>query len=173
MSTLLISYILPVVSALCFAEFRSRWPLVTGNAYEYTYLSIGEVVAVLVGWSSLLQFGALVSASARAISQNVDYLLENRILNKTSSAIGYIELFQSYPDFLAGGVVLVAMAAVVCGYKPHKLTSIVSNVALVLVVLFVLIVGIFHLHFDLWANTLDFFPFGFEGVSKLIDLLLI
>src|SRR5688572_27169819 len=47
-----ISLVATLAAALCYAEFASLIP-VSRSAYTYTYASLGEVAAVLVGWTLL------------------------------------------------------------------------------------------------------------------------
>ncbi len=53
------------LAALCYAEFAAFLP-VPGSAYSYTYATLGEAVAWLIGWNLLLEYG--MSASAVAVS---------------------------------------------------------------------------------------------------------
>lgn len=44
------------ITALCYAEFASMIP-VAGSAYTYTYTTLGEIVAFIVGWVLVLGYG--------------------------------------------------------------------------------------------------------------------
>src|SRR5690606_1984624 len=43
-------------AALCYAELASSLP-VSGSAYSYAYASLGEVLAWIMGWLLLLEYG--------------------------------------------------------------------------------------------------------------------
>src|SRR5215813_7923816 len=51
------------VAALCYSELAAMVP-VAGSAYTYTYAVMGELLAWLVGWSLVLEYGVAASAVA-------------------------------------------------------------------------------------------------------------
>ncbi|WP_025585986.1 amino acid permease, partial [Cupriavidus taiwanensis] len=48
-------------AALCYAEFASAIP-VSGSIYTYSYATLGEIVAWMIGWDLLLEYGLATSA---------------------------------------------------------------------------------------------------------------
>src|SRR5262245_31404583 len=62
---LLIAAIGSGFAAICYAEFAAMIP-VSGSAYTYSYATLGEIVAWMIGWNLSLEY--LVSASAVAVS---------------------------------------------------------------------------------------------------------
>jgi APA family basic amino acid/polyamine antiporter len=61
----LISGIVSVFVAFCYAEFASMVP-VAGSAYTYAYATLGELVAWVIGWDLILEYG--ISAAPVASS---------------------------------------------------------------------------------------------------------
>ena len=47
-------------AALCYAEFASTVP-VAGSIYTYSYATLGEIVAWMIGWDLLLEYGLATS----------------------------------------------------------------------------------------------------------------
>src|SRR5256885_18500 len=56
---LMVSFVLTAVvcafSALCYAEFAAMVP-VAGSAYTYSYATLGELVAWIIGWDLIIEY---------------------------------------------------------------------------------------------------------------------
>ncbi|HEX6022372.1 MAG TPA: amino acid permease [Solirubrobacter sp.] len=63
-------------SALAYAEMASSIP-VSGSAYTYAYATMGELVAWIIGWDLILEYGISVAAVAVGWGQYFNDLLEN------------------------------------------------------------------------------------------------
>ena len=65
--SILLSFVLAGItcafSALSYAELASSIP-VSGSAYTYTYATMGELVAWIIGWDLILEYGVSVAAIA-------------------------------------------------------------------------------------------------------------
>ena len=75
-----ISGVACALAALCYAEFASTVP-VAGSAYTFSYASLGEFIAWIIGWDLILEF--IVGAPARSPSDGRDTLGRS---SKASSA---------------------------------------------------------------------------------------
>jgi APA family basic amino acid/polyamine antiporter len=63
-------------SALCYAELASSIP-VSGSAYTYAYATLGELIAWIIGWDLILEYGVSVAAVAVGWGANLNVFLEN------------------------------------------------------------------------------------------------
>ena len=48
--------IVSALAALCYAEVSSKIPI-SGSAYSYTYATLGELLAWIIGWDLVLEYG--------------------------------------------------------------------------------------------------------------------
>jgi APA family basic amino acid/polyamine antiporter len=61
-------------AGLCYAEFASRIPI-AGSAYTYSYVTMGEIIAWIIGWDLILEYGLGAATVAIAWSQYLNKLL--------------------------------------------------------------------------------------------------
>jgi APA family basic amino acid/polyamine antiporter len=70
----LLSGVVCIFVALCYAEFASMVP-VAGSAYTYAYATLGELVAWVIGWDLILEYGISAAPVASSWSGYVQILL--------------------------------------------------------------------------------------------------
>ncbi|XP_019613269.2 cationic amino acid transporter 4 [Rhinolophus sinicus] len=155
-----------LLAALCYAEFGARVPR-TGSAYLFTYVSMGELWAFLIGWNVLLEYLIGGAAVARAWSGYLDSIFSHRIRNFTEAHVGVwqVPFLAHYPDFLATGIIIVASALVSCGARISSwLNHVLSTISLV-IILFIIIMGFVLAQPHNWSpEEGGFAPFGFSGI---------
>jgi APA family basic amino acid/polyamine antiporter len=64
------------LAGLCYAELASMIPI-AGSAYTYTYATLGEIIAWIVGWDLILEYAVSNMAVAVGFSAYVDSLLQS------------------------------------------------------------------------------------------------
>ena len=93
-------------SGLCYAEFGARVPR-AGSAYVYSYVTMGEFVAFLIGWTLILEYVIGSASVVRGLSTYVDALFNNSMRNAFESAAHFeADSFSPYPDFFAFAVTI-------------------------------------------------------------------
>ncbi|MFI6704771.1 amino acid permease [Streptomyces sp. NPDC050509] len=141
------------LAALCYAEFASTVP-VAGSAYTFSYASLGELPAWIIGWDLVLELAlgcAVVavgwSGYVRSLLGNAGASLPDFLSGTQNGKFGF--------DLLAFLLVLVLTAILVAGVKlSSRITGIIVAVK-VTVVLLVIIVGSF---FITGSNYKPFIP---------------
>ncbi|GAA3839293.1 amino acid permease [Streptomyces phyllanthi] len=142
------------LAALCYAEFASTVP-VAGSAYTFSYASLGELPAWIIGWDLVLEFALGTAVVAVGWSGYIRSLLENAGWQLPEALSGRDGAEGFGFDILAAGLVLVLTAVLVLGMKlSARLTSLVVAIK-VTVVLVVIVAGAFFIK---GANYDPFIP---------------
>jgi len=172
-----------VFAALCYAEFASMIP-VSGSAYTYTYATMGELIAWIIGWDLVLEYA--VAASTVAISWS-------GYLNKLIALLASQDLADSLRPYMlspfadaklhdgtviSGIVNLPAAFVIVCAslllIKGTRDSAIVNNLIVVLkvsIVLLFIVLGWGYIDAEnhipyIPDNTGTFGEFGWSGVLR-------
>ncbi|XP_071947926.1 cationic amino acid transporter 4-like [Antedon mediterranea] len=166
--SILIAAASALLSALCYAEFCCRIPQ-AGSAYLYTYLTIGEIWAFIIGWNMILEYVACAGSLSRALSSTIDNMFGDVLHNLT---VNYIlngkewntPFLANYPDLLAAFMILCFTIILLFGVK---ISSRINAIVVIFVMTFIAILegyGVPHINFSNWSNYGGFFPYGFGGV---------
>lgn len=158
-----IAAVASILSGLCYAEFGARVPK-AGSAYVYSYVTVGELCAFVIGWNLFLEYVIGGSSVARAWSEYFDSVLDNRIRNFTLNNIGEIHAsgLSNYPDFFAFLLALLVTLILAIGVKNSSRFNNVFTGINLLVILFITCVGIYFAKAQNWTS--DFAPFGVSGI---------
>jgi len=104
-------------AALCYAEFASMAP-VAGSAYTYAYVSLGELVAWIIGWDLLLEY-AMASSTVALGWSNYFFKFLGLFKNQAGQALITIPFWLSmdpfsaaeqHMDYLVAGKLVIASA---------------------------------------------------------------
>ncbi|MBL1084198.1 amino acid permease [Streptomyces actinomycinicus] len=141
------------LAALCYAEFASTVP-VAGSAYTFSYASIGELPAWIIGWDLVLEFALGTAVVAVGWSGYFRSFLADNIGWHIPAALAGREGADGFGfDICAAFLVLVLTGILVLGMKlSARVTQVVVAIKLT-VVLIVIIAGAFV------VNSANYSPF--------------
>ncbi|XP_070372607.1 cationic amino acid transporter 4-like isoform X3 [Equus asinus] len=155
-----------LLAALCYVEFEVRVPC-TGSPYLFTYVSMGELWAFLVGWIVLLECLISGAAMARSWSHNLDSVFSHNIWRFTEAHVGIwqVPFLAQYPDFLAAGIILLASGYISSGGRISSWLNRTFLAISLVVILFIIILGFVLARPHNWSSEEGgFAPFGFSGI---------
>jgi basic amino acid/polyamine antiporter, APA family len=135
------------LAAICYAEFASTVP-VAGSAYTFSYASLGELPAWIIGWDLVLEFALGTAVVAVGWSGYVRSLLDTAGWHLPSALAGRDDAHGFGFDILAAALVLVLTGILVLGMKlSARITELVVAIK-VTVVLIVIVAGAFLIKSD-------------------------
>ncbi len=149
--SIVISFIIAAIccalAALCYAEFASTVP-VSGSAYTFSYATLGEMVAWIIGWDLLLELMLGASVVAQGWSQYAELFLKE-------IGIGWPESLGAgdHFDLLSFLLIAVLTTLITIGIKESMRVNLVLVGVKLFIVLFVIIAGIG------FVNTANYSPF--------------
>jgi APA family basic amino acid/polyamine antiporter len=138
------------LAALCYAEFASTVP-VAGSAYTFSYATIGELPAWIIGWDLMLELALGAATVAVGWSGYAKILLDDMGIRLPSSIAGEDAAF----NLPAALVVLAVTALLVLGVKVSSRVNAAIVAIKIAVILLVIIAGLF---FTKGANYHPFIP---------------
>ena len=156
-------------AALCYAEFASTVP-VAGSIYTYTYATMGELVAWMIGWDLLLEYGLATSAVSVGWSGYFQSLLAGfglHLPTALSAAPGSVPGVDTLFNLPALLIMLFLTAMLSWGVRESaRMNGIMVAIKVSVVILFI-VVGAGHVE---PANWKPFMPFGMNGVMSAAAL---
>ncbi|XP_070132191.1 cationic amino acid transporter 4 isoform X1 [Equus caballus] len=155
-----------LLAALCYAEIVVPMPH-KGSAYLFTYASMGELWAFLMGWNMLLKHLIGGAAVARIFSSYLDAIFSRPIRSFAEAHVGIwqVPFLAQYPDFLAAGIILLASASASCRARVYSWLNTSFSAISLIVMLFIIILGSVLAHPHNWSTEVGgFAPFGFSGI---------
>jgi APA family basic amino acid/polyamine antiporter len=128
------------LAALCYAEFASTVP-VAGSAYTFSYATMGEAIAWIIGWDLVLELALGAATVSVGWSGYLNQLLDDLGIPLPTSIAGETATVNIPAIFIA----LVMTGVLILGIKlSSRVTSIIVAIKLVIVLL-VIVVGVFYI----------------------------
>lgn len=162
--SVLLASVSAMLCALSFAEYGSRFPD-AGSSYIYTYATMGEIWAFVVGWNTAFEFLLIGAGLARKCSELINsasngklFLFFTKHLSKHWNVPGK----GPFPDLLAAALVLAVVAILCLGARSSTNFHNIVTVVNLLVVTFMIVYGSFFANVKHWTQS--FMPHGVKGL---------
>ena len=174
--SLVLVAIVCALTGLCYAELSSMIPI-AGSAYTYTYATLGELVAWIIGWDLILEYAfSNMSVSVGFAAHVVDLLdwlgirISPQWLSPAYLPLGLQDLEGhdiyspgwhmgfNIPAFL---IVLLLTVVLVRGIRESARTN---NIMVLVKIMAILVFVFFGLSFIHPANYVPFSPNGWSGI---------
>jgi APA family basic amino acid/polyamine antiporter len=149
-------------SALSFAELASSIP-VSGSAYTYSYATLGELAAWVIGWDLILEYGVSIAAVAVGWGQYFNELLDSlfglslpaSIANPPGEEGGQVNLPAAFLVLAVAGVLMLGVR------ESARTNTYMVGVKLAVLLLFIVL--------GITAFTADNFdPFFVDGLGGTV-----
>ncbi len=161
---IVVSYIVAAVAcalaAFCYAEFASMAP-VAGSAYTYSYATMGEVFAWIIGWDLILEYGMSCATVASAWSKYFNLFLKDVFGEKWTiperywhDPFTYIDSINAYglvnlPAIL---IMFLVTAILIIGIRESATMNSILVVVKLAVVLIVIVLGATIMNPSYWTS---------------------
>ena len=152
------------LAGLCYAELASMIPI-AGSAYTYSYATLGEIVAWIIGWDLILEYAVSNMAVAVGFSAYVDSVLRGFGLHPPPKLMQPMIMggqatgaYFNLPGFL---IVMILTVLLVIGIRESAgANNLMVCVKIVAILVFLAAASRF-IHVTNWK---PFMPNGFQGV---------
>jgi APA family basic amino acid/polyamine antiporter len=151
-------------AGLCYAELAAMIP-VAGSAYTYSYATLGEIFAWIVGWDLILEYAVSNMAVAVGFSAYVDSLLQSfgvhlpRALMQPVFVAGhYTGAWFNLPGFL---IVMILTVILVLGIRESAGANALMVSVKIIAILIFLVAASRYVQVSNWQ---PFMPNGWQGV---------
>lgn len=164
---LMISFVLAAIAclfaSLCYAEFAAMVPE-SGSAYTYSYTTLGEIVAFIIGWDLMLEYLFAVSTVSAGWSGYFQSFIAGfglKLPTVLTAAYGSVPGVTSYFNLPAFTIIMLITLLLSLGVKETKrINDIMVVIKLAVVLLFIFTA----VRFVKPANWTPLLPFGMKGV---------
>jgi APA family basic amino acid/polyamine antiporter len=164
-------------AALCYAELAAMVPI-SGSAYTYSYSTLGELIAWIIGWDLIIEYA--VGNVAVAISwanyfktfvAGFGIVIPDWLCTDYRTAAKIPGLYDSAPhifgvpvifNLFALGIVTLITVVLVIGIRESSRTNVVMVIIKLVVLAFFVLVGLKYVKPENWT---PFAPNGWAGIQ--------
>lgn len=139
-----------ILAALCYAEFASFIPI-AGSAYTYSFATMGEVVAWVIGWDLILEYGLSTSAVAGGWSSHFVNFLDLVFGVEFPKELALTPADGGYANVPAMFISLAMTTLLITGIKESARFNNIIVVIKLAVAFFFIGVGLIYVNPDNWS----------------------
>jgi len=159
MVSFIIAAIVSALAALCYAEISSMVPL-AGSAYTYTYATVGELMAWIIGWNLIWEYGMAAAPVAGTLSANVQNIMSQAGMHLPLWATSaYNAQNHTYFDVIAAAAVIAFSILLTIGIRESAGTNSILVILKMGVLALFVIIGLPFINPHNWH---PFAPFGWR-----------
>lgn len=148
--------------ALCYAEFASTIPI-AGSAYTYSYATLGELIAWIIGWDLILEYAVASAAVSIGWSGYIVDLLNSAFGIKLPHALTASPFSGGIINLPASLIVMLITGLLILGTSESSKVNNIMVVIKLAVIVFFLVIGFGHINTSNWS---PFLPFGAGGIFQ-------
>ncbi len=153
------------LSAFCFAEFASIVKSSSGSSYSFIYLSLGELIAFLIGW--MIFIGSLASIAATAItwSTYVDSTTNNTISNFVIEKMhASWDLGSPFSNHLDVSALFILCLLYFISLRGLRMSTMLNNILAILNISLLILISIAGFIYGKLENLQVPYTNGFDGI---------
>jgi basic amino acid/polyamine antiporter, APA family len=164
--------IVSALAALCYAEVSSKIPI-SGSAYTYTYATMGEFLAWIVGWGLVLEYALGAATVSVGWSGYFTFILHTLFGWNIPQAWqhSHWDATPGIANLPAAAIIFLITALLVRGTKESGSVNAAIVTIKLAVVLFFIAVGVQHINSANYhlppgpdSHAGGYFPFGLAGM---------
>ncbi|XP_045869623.1 cationic amino acid transporter 3-like [Meles meles] len=181
----LVAGLTSLLAGLCYAEFSAQIPL-SGSAYLYTYVTVGEIWAFITGWNLIFSCVADTANMVFAWISTFDNMFGYKVSQALSENIllHFPQVLAKIIVFFIVGLVFLLIGLLTLRFRESMLLTKVVTLVRILILSFVIISGFIKGDLHNWKLTEEdyrkdelngtsslgplgsggFVPFGFAGI---------
>jgi len=148
-------------SALSYAELAAAVP-VSGSAYTFSYATLGELVAFIIGWDLILEYGVSVAAVAVGWGGNVNAFLDSAFNVRIPDAISTSPEDGGVFNLPAVFIVMAITFLLIIGTRESATANLIMVGIKICILIFFIIAALTSFDAD---NFKDFSPHGVSGIT--------
>lgn len=141
-----------ILAALCYAEFASFIPI-SGSAYTYSYATLGELIAWIIGWDLILEYG--IATSAVAIGWSAYFVKLLKLIGLGILPVEWTSCpFESTPGYInlpAVIIVFIITWLLITGIKESARVNNIIVILKITVAVFFILVGLCYVNSSYWS----------------------